>query len=144
MLINPDEILDLLAEVGTELQLCVAATTELINVEYGIPEERSLSCRPVRGYVTPDRFGEMQLAGQDETRSGSLVAYISAQDLKRSDLSEHSYISYQGRLYELEYLQGIEHRGTVMLNKLRLRIPRNTPSVQQPDSVIGFGNWSGH
>ncbi|MBD1864257.1 MULTISPECIES: hypothetical protein [Trichocoleus] len=138
MLINADEILDLIAEVGTELQLCVAATTELINVEYGIPEERSLACRPVRGYVIPDRFGEMQLAAQDETRSGGFIAYVSATDFSRSELSEHSYLSYQSRLYELEYLQGIEHRGTVMLHKLRIRLPRSTPSVHQPDSIIQF------
>lgn len=138
MLIDAAEILELIAEVGHHLELCTLSTTQDVNVEYGIPAERSPTCRPVRGYVVPDRFGELQLAAQEETRSGGFIAYITAEDLVRSELSEHSYLSYQGRLYELEYLQGIEHRSVVMLHKLRMRLPRSTPSVHQPDSIIQF------
>lgn len=130
--IQPDEILSLIAEVGEPLQLCVRSKTRASDVEYGIPAQQSMNCRPVRGYVVPDRFAEMQLAGQGETRSGALIAYISGTDLNLEELTGESYLTYNNQAYDLEHLQAVKQRGAVLMHKLRMARSRITTKHPGP------------
>lgn len=136
MLIDSQEILDLIAEVGCDLQLCVRSRIQEANSEYGSPQEEGATCRPVRGYVVPERFSEIQVEGSQEVRGGGYIAYITPEDLKKEDLNEGATIAYDAQNYDVEYLLGIQHRGQVILHKLRL--PRSKSSVKQPDMVLEF------
>lgn len=127
LLINADEILGLMAEVGNSLQLCRSIVTAPAQPEYGFPEGRSLQCRPVRGYVMPLAQGYVapQLASQLALETGSLqtgsyVAIVSAEDMQLSDLEGGSIMKWSGQTYELKYLRGIQHRGVVLLHAIML------------------------
>ena len=134
LLIDPEEILDLIAEVGQTLLLCDRTRTQNIDPVYGTPTERSVTTRQIRGYVVPEGFKEIQIVSNDELRSGGYTAYVIEKDLKREELTERSFIAFEGRMYPLEYLQGVTHRGVVLLHKIRLLRP--VSSVAQPDTVI--------
>lgn len=134
-LINPDDILELMAEVGNSLQICRTVVTSPAQPEYGFDEVRSLQCRLVRGYVIPLVAGYVapQLASQLALESGSLqvgshVAIVSAEDMQLSDLDEGSVMVWNGLTYELKYLRGIQHRGVVMIHEIIL----NQTQKQQP------------
>lgn len=135
LLIEPEEILALMAEVGNSLQLCRSVVTAAAQPQYGFAEVRSLECRPVRGYVVPLVAGYVapQLASQLALETGSLqagsyVAYISAEDMQVSDLKEASAMTWNGLTYELKYLRGIQHRGVVLIHEIIL----NQTQKQQP------------
>lgn len=134
LLINPEEILDLIAEVGQTLLLCDRTRTHEPDPVYGSPLERAVTTRPIRGYVVPEGFKEIQIVSNNELRSGGYIAYVIEVDLNRKELTERSFIAFEGRMYPLEYLQGVTHRGVVLLHKIRLLRP--VSSVAQPDPVI--------
>lgn len=127
LLVQPSEILELIAEVGQSLQVCDSVQVQAAQPEYGFPAQRELLCREVRGYVVPvaQGFVAPQLAGQLSLESGKLqiggyVAYISAEDLKQADLKETTVLVYGGLTYQLKYLRAIEHRGEVLLHAIML------------------------
>lgn len=135
MLINPAEILDLISEVGHTLLLCDLSQTQPANVEYGVPAKRAIASRPVRGYVLPEKISILALVANAELKSGSYTAYVIATDMTREELTERSRIAFEGTYYPIEYLEGVHHRGVVMMHKLRLLRPQG--AVAQPTAA----NW---
>lgn len=133
MLIQPDELLDLIAEVGHELILCGDETVQSADVHYGMPVKKTLTQRRIRGYVVPEKVSLLQLVNQ-ELKTGGYIAYVSAVDLQRDDLTARSRFAYEDTLYPLEYLQGVMHQGVLLLHKIRMIRPQQT--IQQPDRVI--------
>lgn len=133
-LINPDEILDLIVEVGHTLLLCDVSVSQTPDPFYGIPAQKSVVSRPVRGYVVPEKISLIEIAGKAELKAGAYIAYISAEDLRQEDLTPQSQLSFEGTLYPIEYIQGIVNRGIVLLHKLRMLRPQNT--VNQPSHVL--------
>lgn len=127
LLLQPEEILALIAEVGHRIQLCDATVTAAARPELGFPEQRELVCRPVRGYVTPlvQGYGTPQLASQMALETGNLqagnyVAYISTEDLQVEDLREGTVLLWNTLTYQVKYLRGIQHRGVVLLHEIIL------------------------
>jgi hypothetical protein len=136
LLLQPNEILALIAEVGNSIQICDYSVTAVARPEFGFPEQREMVCRPIRGYVTPlvQGYGTPQLSSQLTLESGSLqlgnyVAYISAEDLRLDQLHEGTVLLWNNVTYQAKYLRGIQHRGVVLLHEIVL----NQTQKQQID-----------
>jgi len=127
LLLQPDEILALIAEVGHSLQICDYTVTAVARPEFGFPEQREMVCRPIRGYVTPLLQGYVgpQISSQmalesGALQSGSFVAFISAEDLQLDQLGEGTMLVLDNVTYQAKYLRCIQHRGVVLLHEIVL------------------------
>jgi hypothetical protein len=127
MLIQPREILDLIAEVGQPLQLCDRSTLAPAQPEYGFPAQQSYSCRKVQGYIVPivQGFLAEQLASitpleTGKLNQGDLVAYIAGTDLAPDSLTDQTTLVVDRLTYQVQYLRSIYHQGKTLLHLLRL------------------------
>lgn len=136
-LINPQEILDLIYEVGHIIQLCDRSLSPS-DLEFGIPDDVTLSkCRRVRGYVIPEQYTQIATSG-GQSPTGGFVAYLSAKDLLESEVKAASVMIFDERVYQLDYLESISHRGQVMLHKVKLLSAQAQGKFAQPDKIYEY------
>lgn len=137
MLIQPRDILDLIAEVGQPLQLCDRSASTPAQPEYGFPAQQSYSCRNIRGYIVPvvQGFLAEQLASvtpleTGKLKQGDLVAYIAGADLILDSLTDQTILVVDRFTYQVEYLRSIYHQGKILLHQLRLTQTQTQTQIQ--------------
>ena len=140
LLLQPNEILALIAEVGHSIQVCDYIVTAAARPEFGFPEQREMVCRPIRGYVTPLLQGYVgpQISSQVALESGALqsgnfVAFISAEDLQLDQLGEGTMLVLNNVTYQAKYMRGIQHRGVVLLHEIVLNQTQTQTQKRQMD-----------
>lgn len=124
MMINAQELLDLIAECGQSIFLEVPAnsTVTVERTDYGIPALPRFNSRQVAGYIVADNsYASISLRG-GSTQTDSLIAFLSANQLPRESLSPGSRLNYLGTRYGIEYVEGLTHRGAILIHKIRLKV----------------------
>lgn len=115
---TPIEILDLIAELGQTVEFCTVETIESGGFDFGMPNQQSMSCRPVPGYVVPSEK-DLSVANSATANAGSLTVYLSADAITRQQLDNPSArIRWNGKLNQFEYGQTHVDRGIARLHQL--------------------------
>lgn len=117
------EILDLMAEVGQVLELCLPGVVRSGNAALAMPARTGWNCRRVSGYVRVDQASAIALtnAPQAAQDNQGLIAVLSAAEVTTAELNNaEARIKFEGNLYQFTYSRGITDRGATQLHEVRL------------------------
>lgn len=148
-IITPADILELIKEVGQVIELCEKTGGAAADVNLGMPSSSELSCRTIRAYCVSINMRALPQDVAQTIMSGDRTLYVLARDLNPSELTGHSFIRFEGRIYQIERQEDMLHRGQPLLYRFLMRqtlktvaVPGPTPAVELPirnDGVLRFG-----
>lgn len=141
LLIQPNEILDLVQEVGHTLYFLVRTIATPGDMGVGIPPTYSWQKRPLAGYVVPYSPKAIYLSpsGAMPVIQGDYIAYIAASSFSPDLLSGETFIEWNHRNFNVETTEAVYHRQQILLYKLMLKQTQDQQVIQQDLPTVEAG-----
>ena len=130
-----EEVIDLIDEVGHYLEFAVREQTAEGDPDNAVPPTyRFTTRRRVKGYVTQKDMAVP--LGNGESRFGLIEAYILGSEIDMNAFTNNSMLLYEGKSYQIQYMQDIRSQGRLVLHKLMLVPAQEYKTINQQDGVI--------
>jgi hypothetical protein len=133
---RPPEILDLVADYGQTVKFCSLVEINPSDSTTGIPSQKRLACRNVRGFVRVDGGQQIKVNQGLNIDASGYTAYIYGGDLKLEQITRDSMIAFEGLIYHLYLIQAHGDKESEIWLELRLIKTKSGTTVEQPDEII--------
>lgn len=109
---------DCAAEQGTPMALCRKEVISQGNPEYGVKPQTGFKCRSVKGHI--DRKRSLISTGAGSVVAEQIFAYILPNGFSPEEVGKDSYLQIGSTYYQMELVDTVQSRGTVLQYKYKL------------------------
>lgn len=133
---TPRDVLKPIYDYGQTVEFCQMTQVAPSDAETGVPAQKTIKCRKVRGYVTVDSGQQMKVNEGLSIDGSGYTAYIYGGDVRVSQITRDSLIAFKGSTFHLYLIQAHGDKDSAILLELRLLRTPGGVNVEQPDEII--------